>query len=310
MPANPGAVRHRRHDGAVRRHRPRAAGGDADGRRDDRQPVAAGARDDRRGDVDRASSATRRSTAASCPTAPTRRRTACASASRSSRPCWCATRRCAPAPTVRADAPLSAAAPHLDAGDIGGLVALGARGEVVGTLTRDQVEAAPPATRAGRAAPRPAQRPAPRPRPGRDDGRGPRKADRAGRKLGARRGQRQAARAPAGARHHRHVQGHAAAQRPPRHGAHRRHRALRGAVEPNSPLAGKALREAGLPRNTLVVSIARDGSTMFPRADTRLAAGDVIMVMAEPRSEQALRTFLEGTSCLLPPTPAPLAAPP
>jgi hypothetical protein len=78
-------------------------------------------------------------------------------------------------------------------------------------------------------------------------------------------------------------------------------------LSPDSPLAGKPLREAGLPRNTLVVSVARDGSTLFPRADTRLAPGDVIMVMAEPRSEQALRTFLEGTSCLLPAAPTPQA---
>ena len=57
---------------------------------------------------------------------------------------------------------------------------------------------------------------------------------------------------------------------------------------------------AGLPHNTLVVAVNRAGATLFPRADTRLQASDVIMVMAEPRSEQALRTFLEGSSCLLP----------
>ena len=59
-----------------------------------------------------------------------------------------------------------------------------------------------------------------------------------------------------------------------------------------STLVGKSLREAGLPRDTLLVSISRNGGTIFPRADTRLEAGDLITIMADPSSEQALRTFL------------------
>lgn len=61
-----------------------------------------------------------------------------------------------------------------------------------------------------------------------------------------------------------------------------------------SPLAQRALRDVTLPANTLVVSIARDGETIFPRADTRLLAGDVVLVMADRASEPALRAFLEG----------------
>ena len=63
-----------------------------------------------------------------------------------------------------------------------------------------------------------------------------------------------------------------------------------------SPLVGRTLREAGFPGDTLVVSIARDGDTLFPRATTQLVAGDVLMVMADRRSEVALRLFLEGTA--------------
>jgi chloride channel protein, CIC family len=63
-----------------------------------------------------------------------------------------------------------------------------------------------------------------------------------------------------------------------------------------SPLAGRTLRQAGLPGDTLVVSITRDGETVFPRAATQLAAGDVVLIMADRRSESALRQFLEGTA--------------
>jgi Trk K+ transport system NAD-binding subunit len=71
-------------------------------------------------------------------------------------------------------------------------------------------------------------------------------------------------------------------------------------VEPQSPLAGRALRDLGLPAKALVISVVRAGATIFPRADTRLEAGDTVMIMADPASEAALRTFLAGTSCLLP----------
>ncbi len=71
-------------------------------------------------------------------------------------------------------------------------------------------------------------------------------------------------------------------------------------VEPQSPLAGRALRDLGLPAKALVISVVRAGATIFPRADTRLEAGDTVMIMADPASEVALRTFLAGTSCLLP----------
>jgi CIC family chloride channel protein len=61
-----------------------------------------------------------------------------------------------------------------------------------------------------------------------------------------------------------------------------------------SPLVGRTLRDAGFPRDTLVVSITRDGDTLFPGAATQLVAGDVVLVMADRRSEPALRRFLEG----------------
>ncbi len=66
-------------------------------------------------------------------------------------------------------------------------------------------------------------------------------------------------------------------------------------VGKSSVLSDLTLREIKWPPNTLVVSVNRSGETIFPRADTKLQEDDRVMVMAEPGSEQALRTFLEGT---------------
>ena len=48
--------------------------------------------------------------------------------------------------------------------------------------------------------------------------------------------------------------------------------------------------------NTLVVSITRAGETLFPRAETQLEADDVVMILADPESEGALRAFLNGAA--------------
>ena len=65
-------------------------------------------------------------------------------------------------------------------------------------------------------------------------------------------------------------------------------------------LTNMTLRQIKWPPNTLVVSINRGGETIFPRADSKLQVGDRVMVMADPSSEQALRTFLEGTQAVEP----------
>jgi CIC family chloride channel protein len=65
-------------------------------------------------------------------------------------------------------------------------------------------------------------------------------------------------------------------------------------LDASSPLAGRTLHQAEFPPDTLVVSITRDGETVFPRATTQLQAGDLVLIMADPSSETALRQFLEG----------------
>jgi hypothetical protein len=67
---------------------------------------------------------------------------------------------------------------------------------------------------------------------------------------------------------------------------------LEARVSATSRLAGQTLQTAGFPPGTLVVSILRDGETIFPRATSHVEAGDVIMFMADPTSVQHLNEFL------------------
>jgi CIC family chloride channel protein len=66
-------------------------------------------------------------------------------------------------------------------------------------------------------------------------------------------------------------------------------------LNPSSPVVGKLLREAHFPADTLVVSIVRQSNTIFPHADTLLESGDIIVVMADPASENVLHAFLGST---------------
>jgi hypothetical protein len=71
-------------------------------------------------------------------------------------------------------------------------------------------------------------------------------------------------------------------------------------LNPSSPVVGKLLREAHFPADTLVVSIVRQGNTIFPHADTRLEPEDIIVVMADHASEGVLHTFLGTTDAFNP----------
>lgn len=50
-------------------------------------------------------------------------------------------------------------------------------------------------------------------------------------------------------------------------------------IQSRSPLAGKTIREAGLPRGCLIVSLERGGDTLLPTAGTTLQPGDHISVL-------------------------------
>jgi trk system potassium uptake protein len=52
-------------------------------------------------------------------------------------------------------------------------------------------------------------------------------------------------------------------------------------VEPESPLAGQALKDAGLPSGVLVAAVERGGHVILPRGDTVVQVGDVVTLLAK-----------------------------
>jgi cell volume regulation protein A len=60
------------------------------------------------------------------------------------------------------------------------------------------------------------------------------------------------------------------------------------AVESSHAVAGRHVRELGLPRDALVAVIVRDGEPVPPRGSTLLAPGDRLYVLARPQSRDAL----------------------
>ncbi|HET7093518.1 MAG TPA: chloride channel protein, partial [Thermomicrobiales bacterium] len=67
---------------------------------------------------------------------------------------------------------------------------------------------------------------------------------------------------------------------------------LEARIDAGSPLAGRELRQIRFPAQTLVVSIVRDGETLFPRATTRLEAGDQALLLTGRGGEAEVRAFL------------------
>jgi CIC family chloride channel protein len=67
-------------------------------------------------------------------------------------------------------------------------------------------------------------------------------------------------------------------------------------ISKSNTLVGRTLREANLLAHTLIVSITREGQTVFPNAETRLQPDDSLLVMASRESEQALKSFFSGAN--------------
>lgn len=68
---------------------------------------------------------------------------------------------------------------------------------------------------------------------------------------------------------------------------------LEATLKPESPLANRALRDAGLPPDTLLVAIVRNGESVFPRADATFQPGDRLTFVTTATSEDALHTLLD-----------------
>lgn len=65
-----------------------------------------------------------------------------------------------------------------------------------------------------------------------------------------------------------------------------------------SPVAGKKLWEISLPRDSIVGCILRSDTTLIPRGDTRILAGDTLVVLTGNGQELDTVTSLTGGSSL------------
>ncbi len=63
-------------------------------------------------------------------------------------------------------------------------------------------------------------------------------------------------------------------------------------MEPGMHLVGRPLRETQLPEETLVVSIRRQDTLIFPRGGSIIQSGDIVTFMVSPRGEKRLQQYL------------------
>jgi trk system potassium uptake protein TrkA len=51
----------------------------------------------------------------------------------------------------------------------------------------------------------------------------------------------------------------------------------------------------GVPRDATIVAIVRDRHVIVPRGDTMMQAGDEVLVLVTPDTEEAVKALLVGT---------------
>src|SRR5690606_15512972 len=69
---------------------------------------------------------------------------------------------------------------------------------------------------------------------------------------------------------------------------------LEATVRRGALLAGKSLAAARLPQATLIVSLLRDGTVIYPRGDTVITEGDRLTVLVAKGQEASVRRYLES----------------
>jgi trk system potassium uptake protein len=74
-------------------------------------------------------------------------------------------------------------------------------------------------------------------------------------------------------------------------------------LDDRAPIAGRPLYELRLPQDSAIVAILRGGHVVIPQPETRLVAGDEVLAIARPESEETLRQALIGP--VTPSEPAP-----
>src|SRR5579883_2826649 len=68
------------------------------------------------------------------------------------------------------------------------------------------------------------------------------------------------------------------------------------AIESGMAADGKRIADLGFPRSAIIVAIeSRDGEVKIPTGDTRLAAGDEVVMMIKSTAREQVRDVLRGT---------------
>jgi trk system potassium uptake protein TrkA len=65
-------------------------------------------------------------------------------------------------------------------------------------------------------------------------------------------------------------------------------------LDDRAPIAGRPLYELRLPQDSAIVAVLRGGHVVIPQPETRLVAGDEVLAIARPESEETLRQALMG----------------
>lgn len=63
----------------------------------------------------------------------------------------------------------------------------------------------------------------------------------------------------------------------------------------DAPVEGKLIRDADVPRDATIVAIVRDEHVIMPRGDTTFSAGDQVLALVTPESEDPVRALLTGS---------------
>jgi trk system potassium uptake protein TrkA len=63
----------------------------------------------------------------------------------------------------------------------------------------------------------------------------------------------------------------------------------------DSPAGNRAISELGVPRDATVVAVIRERHVIVPRGETVVEAGDEVLVLVTPDSEEAVKTLFVGT---------------
>ena len=65
-------------------------------------------------------------------------------------------------------------------------------------------------------------------------------------------------------------------------------------LAPDAPVIGPTIRELDLPRDSTFVAVVREEHVVVPRGDTVFQAGDEVIALVTPESEDEIRRILTG----------------